>query len=127
MTLAEYMAAQQKAVDAALDRYRRVHRKRLGAHHFMLADFSGSLAAHGAWWYRRLFWEAGLVGQVLYLEAEAAGIRATGIGCFFDDLTHRTFDIKDDRFQVLYHFTMGGALDDARIETVPPYGHLTAP
>ncbi len=46
----------------------------------MLADFGATLRAHGAWAYRRLFWEAGLVGQVLYLEAEEAGIRGTGIG-----------------------------------------------
>jgi len=26
-----------------------------------------------------------MIGQVLYLEAEAQGVRATGIGCFFDD------------------------------------------
>ena len=33
--------------------------------------------------YRHLFWEAGMIGQVLYLEAEAHGVRGTGIGCFF--------------------------------------------
>jgi hypothetical protein len=26
-----------------------------------------------------------VLGQLLYLEAEAAGVRATGIGCYFDD------------------------------------------
>ena len=41
-----------------------------------------------------------------------AGIRATGIGCFFDDLTHRVFGLTGDDFQVLYHFTMGGPVDD---------------
>ena len=49
----------------------------------MIADYMGSLARHGAAFYRNLFWEAGLVGQVLYLEAEEAGIRAIGIGCYF--------------------------------------------
>ena len=39
--------------------------------------------------YPRLFWETGMIGQMLYLEAEAAGIRGTGIGCFFDDEVHR--------------------------------------
>ena len=29
-----------------------------------------------------------MIGQVLYLEAEAAGARATGIGCFYDDAVH---------------------------------------
>ena len=90
----------------------------------MLADFRAPIETFGPWFYRRLHWEAGTVGQQLYLEAEAAGIRATGIGCFFDDLTHRTFGIEDDRFQVLYHLTMGGALDDTRIQTAPPYRHL---
>ena len=40
------------------------------------------------WFYRRLFWESGIIGQTLYLEAEAAGARATGIGCFYDDPVH---------------------------------------
>ena len=31
---------------------------------------------HGPSFYRHLFWESGVVGQVLYLEAEAAGVRA---------------------------------------------------
>ena len=29
-----------------------------------------------------------MIGQVLYLEAEAAGARGTGIGCFYDDAVH---------------------------------------
>ena len=46
----------------------------------MLADFEELLAGDGAnpSSYRRLFWEAGLVGQVLYLEANAKGVGATG-------------------------------------------------
>ena len=90
----------------------------------MLAEYRAPMEAFGSWFYRRLHWEAGLVGQQLYLEAEASGIRATGIGCFFDDLTHRTFGLAGDAFQVLYHFTMGGAVDDVRLQTVPPYQHL---
>jgi len=90
----------------------------------MVADYRVPIETYGPWFYRRLYWEAGMVGQQLYLEAESAGIRATGIGCFFDDLTHRTFGMKDDRFQVLYHLTMGGAVEDARIQVAPPYGHL---
>ena len=78
----------------------------------------------GPWFYRRLYWETGVVGQVLYLEGEAIGIRGTGIGCFFDDLTHRVFGLEGDCFQVLYHFTMGGAVDDPRLRTRPPYPDL---
>jgi SagB-type dehydrogenase family enzyme len=90
----------------------------------MLAEYRAPLETMGPWFYRRLHWEAGVVGQQLYLEAEASGIRATGIGCFFDDLTHRTFDLTGDDFQVVYHFTMGGAVDDVRLQTLPPYQHL---
>ena len=90
----------------------------------MLAEYRAPIETFGSWFYRRLHWEAGVVGQQLYLEAEASGIRATGIGCFFDDLTHRTFGLRGDAFQVLYHFTMGGAVDDVRLQTVPPYQHL---
>ena len=90
----------------------------------MLAEYRQVLEGFGPWFYRRLYWETGVVGQVLYLEAEAAGIRGTGIGCFFDDLTHRVFGLEGDRFQVLYHFTMGGAVDDPRLKTHPPYQHL---
>jgi hypothetical protein len=93
----------------------------------MVAEYRAPLETLGAWFYRRLHWEAGVVGQQLYLEAEASGIRATGIGCFFDDLTHRTFGLMGDAFAVLYHFTMGGAVDDVRIQTAPPYQHLQAP
>ena len=54
----------------------------------MIADFEASLSEHGEAFYRHLFWESGFVGQMLYLEAEAAGARATGIGCFYDDPVH---------------------------------------
>ena len=91
----------------------------------MIAEYQEALFTHGAWFYRRLFWEAGLVGQVLYLEAEAAGVRATGIGCFFDDPVHRVFGIEDLAFQSLYHFTVGGAVDDPRLTTLAPYGAST--
>ncbi|HJT21125.1 MAG TPA: SagB/ThcOx family dehydrogenase [Nitrospira sp.] len=87
----------------------------------MLAEFEGLLRERGAWWYPRLFWEAGLVGQILYLEAEAAGVRATGIGCFFDDPVHEIVAIKDLALQSLYHFTIGGPVEDRRLTTLPPY------
>jgi SagB-type dehydrogenase family enzyme len=87
----------------------------------MLTDYRASLEAFGPWFYRRLYWETGLIGQVLYLEAEANGIRGTGIGCFFDDLSHQAFGLTGDEFQVLYHFTMGGSIDDDRLQAHPPY------
>jgi hypothetical protein len=90
----------------------------------MLTEFERRLREGGAWWYPRLFWESGLLGQVLYLEAEAAGVRATGIGCFFDDPVHEIVGIKGRSFQSLYHFTVGGPVEDGRLMTLPAYHHL---
>ncbi|TAN52496.1 MAG: SagB/ThcOx family dehydrogenase [Methylococcaceae bacterium] len=88
----------------------------------MLAEFDAALA-EGAWVYRRLFWESGLIGQALYLAAEAAGVRGTGIGCYFDDAVHALLGLQDSRLQSLYHFTVGAPLLDRRLQTLPPYGH----
>lgn len=92
----------------------------------MLADFDRTLAEDGQWAYRRLFWEAGMIGQVLYLEATAAGIAGTGIGCYHDDEVHDLLGLPPGGgpWQSLYHFTVGGAVEDTRIATRPAYGHL---
>jgi len=87
----------------------------------MLADYMDSLVSYGASFYRNLFWEAGLVGQVLYLEAEEAGIRATGLGCYFDDPVHEVFGISSRDWQSFYHFTVGGPVEDSRLTTLPAY------
>ncbi|MBL9099824.1 MAG: nitroreductase [Myxococcales bacterium] len=91
----------------------------------MLADFTALQASPST--YRRLFWETGAIGQVLYLEAEALGVSATGIGCFFDDPMHALLGLTSEQFQSLYHFTVGGRVDDPRLKTLDPYHHLTAP
>ena len=88
----------------------------------MIAEFEEPLRRYGAWFYRRLFWEAGAIGQVLYLEAEAAGIGSTGIGCYFDDPVHEVFGLRGRRYQSMYHFTMGGPVEDSRLTTLPAYG-----
>ncbi len=87
----------------------------------MIADFDASLAQEGPSFYRHLFWESGVVGQVLYLEAEAAGARATGIGCFYDDPVHDILGLTGHAFQSLYHFTVGVPVEDTRLTTEPGY------
>jgi len=88
----------------------------------MIADYMDSLTTYGAGFYRNLFWEAGMVGQVLYLEAEEAGVRSTGIGCYFDDPVHEVFGIASREWQSFYHFTVGGPVEDVRLTTLPAYG-----
>ncbi len=86
----------------------------------LLAEFDQPL--HDApWRYRELLLEAGLLGQVLYLEAEAAGFNGTGIGCYFDDTLHELLGIEGTRVQSVYHFTIGVGLHDPRIQSMAPY------
>lgn len=77
--------------------------------------------------YRHLFWECGMLGHTLYLEAEAAGVRATGIGCYFDDEMHALLGLDGYAWQSLYHFTVGGAVDDQRLSSEPPYATRKQP
>jgi SagB-type dehydrogenase family enzyme len=88
----------------------------------MIARFEPALREFGESFYRRLFWECGLVGQVLYLEAEAAGARATGIGCYYDDPVHELLGLSGRDWQSLYHFSMGVPVEDERLTTEPGYG-----
>jgi len=76
------------------------------------------------WRYRWRHWEAGALGQALYLTAEACGLRGTGIGCYFDEALHELLGVRDGRLQSLYHFTVGHPRHDTRIQTLPPYAHL---
>ena len=88
----------------------------------MLAEFEPLVRAE-PWRYNQLHWEAGLIGQVLYLEAESLGFRGTGIGCYFDDTFHEILGLTDASFASLYHFTVGMPLTDTRITTLPPYAN----
>lgn len=89
----------------------------------MLAEWDAPLD------YRGRLQEAGLAGQVLYLEAEAAGLRGTGIGCYFDDALHELVGLRQaslPALQAVYHFTVGRALEDPRVQSEPPYAHRPA-
>lgn len=87
----------------------------------MLCRFSASLEEHGAIAYKNLYHQCGAIGQMLYLEATSLGLSATGIGCFLDDEFHALLGLKNQQFQSLYHFTIGRAIVDMRISTLPAY------
>lgn len=89
----------------------------------MLADFSETIQ-NTHYQYPLLHWEAGMIGQSLYLTAEMAGLAGTGIGCFFDDLIHEHIGLESRTHQVLYNFTVGAPTRDTRITTLPAYAHI---
>jgi SagB-type dehydrogenase family enzyme len=74
--------------------------------------------------YKHLFWESGLIGQALYFSAESKGYKGTGIGCFLDDEMHNVLGIEDMKWQDIYHFTVGEAIVDMRLQSSPAYDHL---
>jgi SagB-type dehydrogenase family enzyme len=55
----------------------------------MIADLAGAARVFGNRGYRYVHFEAGAIGQRLYVGAEALGWNATGIGAFYDDDVHR--------------------------------------
>lgn len=87
----------------------------------MLCNFSEQLEVHGAHRYKELFWECGMIGQQLYLDATSMGLSGTGIGCFLDDMMHSLLGLKNNEFQILYHFTVGRGYVDSRIQTKEAY------
>jgi SagB-type dehydrogenase family enzyme len=92
----------------------------------MIADLARAARVFGNRGYRYTFFEAGAIGQRLYVGAEALGWNATGIGAFYDDDVHRYLGFLDDTEkspdprtlprQVIYHFAVGRAIHDPRIE-----------
>jgi len=87
----------------------------------MVCKFAESIETHGAIGYKNLYHQCGAIGQMLYLESTSLGLSATGIGCFLDDDFHTLLGLRDQRFQSLYHFTIGRAIVDTRVTTQSPY------
>ena len=82
----------------------------------MIADIDRAVRAHGDRGYRYVHFEAGAMGQRLYLAAEALGLGATGIGAFFDNEVHRYLGLVSGQEQVVYHFAIGYPVPDPRLE-----------
>ena len=82
----------------------------------MIGDLERATRAHGERGYRYVHFEAGAIGQHLYLAAEALGLRATGIGAFYDDEVHRYLNVPLEQGQVVYHFAIGYPVRDGRLD-----------
>jgi SagB-type dehydrogenase family enzyme len=100
----------------------------------MIADLERAAKLFGNRGYRFAFFEAGAIGQRLYLGAEVLNWNATGIGAFYDDDVHRYLGFLEESQgdfreravanpeskmlprQVVYHFAVGRAVSDPRRE-----------
>jgi SagB-type dehydrogenase family enzyme len=82
----------------------------------MVADLDRATGQHGDRGYRYAHFEAGTIGQRLYVAAEALGLQGTGIGAFFDDEVNRYLDLPAEKGQVIYHFAIGHAVPDTRLQ-----------
>ncbi|HMD32904.1 MAG TPA: SagB family peptide dehydrogenase, partial [Candidatus Acidoferrales bacterium] len=82
----------------------------------MIGDFENAARRYGDRGYRYVHFEAGAIGQRMYLAAEALGLRATGIGAFFDDQVHQYLGLPPEVGQVVYHFAIGYPVRDTRLE-----------
>lgn len=87
----------------------------------MIASLRPCLEERGPWFYSRLLWECGIVGQTLYLEAEAAGLRGCGIGCYFDDPLSSALGLSGTELAPLYSFAAGREALLSKMETYPAY------
>ena len=82
----------------------------------MIGDLERAGRAHGNRGYRYVHFEAGAIGQRLYLAAEALGLGATGIGAFYDEEVHRYLDLTPEQGQAVYHFAIGYPVPDPRVQ-----------
>jgi SagB-type dehydrogenase family enzyme len=82
----------------------------------MIGDFESAARSYGDRGYRYVHFEAGAIGQRLYLASEALGLLATGIGAFFDERVNRYLNVSLELGQVVYHFAIGYPVPDPRLE-----------
>jgi SagB-type dehydrogenase family enzyme len=82
----------------------------------MIGDLDRAARAHGDRGYRYVHFEAGAIGQRLYLAAEALGLAATGIGAFYDEEVNGYLGLSAAQGQVVYHFAIGYPVPDPRLD-----------
>jgi SagB-type dehydrogenase family enzyme len=84
----------------------------------MVANLKQLTAEHGPRGYRYAHFEAGAIGQRMYVAAESLGLRATGMGAFFDDEVSRYLNLSPAEGEVVYHFAIGYPVHDARLDAL---------
>jgi SagB-type dehydrogenase family enzyme len=86
----------------------------------MIANMDLAYNLYGNRCYRYMHFEAGYIGQFLYLTSFALGYDATGIGCFIDDEINHYLKLPKGQ-EVIYNFTIGKAIIDKRLTDLPAY------
>jgi SagB-type dehydrogenase family enzyme len=81
----------------------------------MIGDLDRAADIYGDRGYRYVHFEAGAIGQRMYLAAGALELGATGIGAFYDDEVHRHLNLAPHSGQVIYHFAIGYPVPDPRV------------
>ena len=71
--------------------------------------------------YRSAHIEAGIIGQGLYLAAQALDLGASGIGAYYDDDVIGFLELDEEGTAVIYDFVIGRPTDD---EHLVPGDHL---
>lgn len=72
--------------------------------------------------YNTLYHECGSIGQLLYLEAEACGLQATGLGCYVDPVSREIFSLQKSDYYPFYHLAIGST-DFQSIGWVQPFNY----
>jgi SagB-type dehydrogenase family enzyme len=96
----------------------------------MIADLAAAARTFGNRGYRYAHFEAGAIGQRLYVGAEALGWRATGIGAFYDDDVHRYLGFleeEDSSSDTALGATMRAAEQSALVTLGSPTSRLASP
>lgn len=57
--------------------------------------------------YKRVHWQAGMIGQYLYNEAEFHGLRGTALGCYLDESCKKSFNLEKSEYYPILNFTIG--------------------
>lgn len=73
--------------------------------------------------YKKVHWECGMIGQLLYNEAELHNLRGTALGCFVDDVCRKSFKLEDSPYYPFLNFTIGIPNPDYNIASKFEYGH----
>jgi SagB-type dehydrogenase family enzyme len=84
----------------------------------MIGDLDRAAGTYGDRGYRYVHFEAGAIGQRLYLAAGALGLGATGVGAFYDDEVCRHLSLTPKQGQVVYHFAISYPVPDPRISAL---------